>query len=92
MTSPTESLRHMATVRHAALNIVKAIPDKASLKVRRKTLGWDDDYLFAALTQPTNALQATSPGAAACGGRREVVLSGRRRGGRVVEGARLESV
>jgi predicted transposase YbfD/YdcC len=43
---------NMATIRHAALNIVKQIPDKASLKVRRKTLGWDDDYLLAALTQP----------------------------------------
>jgi hypothetical protein len=27
-------------------------PDKASLKVRRKTLGWDDEYLRAALTHP----------------------------------------
>ena len=43
---------NMATIRHAALNIVKEIPDKASLKVRRKTLGWDDDYLLAALTHP----------------------------------------
>ena len=42
---------NMATIRHAALNIVKQIPDKASLKVRRKTLGWDDDYLLTALTQ-----------------------------------------
>ena len=42
---------NMATIRHAALNIVKQIPDKASLKVRRKTLGWDDHYLLAALTQ-----------------------------------------
>ena len=42
---------NMATIRHAALNIVKEIPDKASLKVRRKTLGWDDDYLLAALTR-----------------------------------------
>ena len=49
---------NMATIRHAALNIVKEIPDKASLKVRRKTLGWDDDYLLAALTQPLNELQA----------------------------------
>ena len=43
---------NMATIRHAALNIVKEIADKASLKVRRKTLGWDDDYPLAALTQP----------------------------------------
>jgi predicted transposase YbfD/YdcC len=41
---------NMATVRHAALNIITEIPDRASLKVRRKTLGWDDDYLLAALT------------------------------------------
>lgn len=44
---------NMATIRHAALNIVKEIPYKASLKVRRKTIGWDDDYLLAALTQPS---------------------------------------
>ena len=30
----------------------RQIPDKASLKVRRKTIGWDDDYLLAALTNP----------------------------------------
>lgn len=42
---------NMATIRHAGLNIIKAIPDKASIKVRRKTLGWDDDYLFNAITQ-----------------------------------------
>jgi hypothetical protein len=42
---------NMAPIRHAALNIVKEIPDKASLKVRRKTLGWDENYLLSALTQ-----------------------------------------
>lgn len=44
---------NMATVRHAALNLFKAIPDKASLKVRGKTAAWDDDYLFKAVTQQT---------------------------------------
>jgi predicted transposase YbfD/YdcC len=43
---------NMATIRHAALNIVREIPDKASIKVRRKTLGWDEQYLLAAITQP----------------------------------------
>ena len=43
---------NMATIRHAALNLVRAIPDRASLKVRRKTVAWDDDYLFGALTNP----------------------------------------
>jgi len=42
---------NMATMRHAALNIVKQINDKASFKVRRKTLGWDDQYLLNAITQ-----------------------------------------
>lgn len=42
---------NMATIRHAALNLIRAIPDKASLKVRRKTLGWDDTYLLKTLTQ-----------------------------------------
>jgi predicted transposase YbfD/YdcC len=41
---------NMATIRHAALNLIRAIPDKASLAVRRKTAAWDDDYLLAALT------------------------------------------
>lgn len=42
---------NMATIRHASLNIIKQINDKASLKVRRKTLGWDDQYLFNAITK-----------------------------------------
>lgn len=40
---------NMATIKHAALNIIRAIPDKASLAVRRKTAAWDDDYLLAAV-------------------------------------------
>ncbi len=44
---------NMATIRHAALNIIKQINDKASTKVRRKTLGWDDEYLFRAITLQT---------------------------------------
>ena len=40
---------NMATIRHAALNIIKQINDKASIKVRRKTLAWDDQYLFSAI-------------------------------------------
>jgi predicted transposase YbfD/YdcC len=44
---------NMATVRHMSLNLIHQINDRASLKVRRKTLAWDDNYLFAALT-PAN--------------------------------------
>jgi predicted transposase YbfD/YdcC len=42
---------NMATIRHASLNIIKQINDTASIKVRRKTLGWDDQYLFNAITR-----------------------------------------
>ncbi len=41
---------NMAAVRHMSLNLIRAIDDKASLKVRRKTAAWDDQYLFDALT------------------------------------------
>lgn len=43
---------NMAVVKHFILNLIKQIPDKASLKTRRKTLGWDDQYLAEALLQP----------------------------------------
>jgi predicted transposase YbfD/YdcC len=42
---------NMATIRHTALNLIREVPDKASLKVRRKTLAWDDNYLLRTLTQ-----------------------------------------
>jgi hypothetical protein len=44
---------NVGTIRHAALNLIRAIPDKASLEVRRKTLAWDDDYLLTAITETT---------------------------------------
>jgi len=37
--------RNMATVRHFALNLVRAAQDKRSLKSRRKLAGWDAKYL-----------------------------------------------
>jgi len=43
---------NMAVVKHFILNLIKEIPDKASLKTRRKTLGWDDNYLANAILQP----------------------------------------
>jgi predicted transposase YbfD/YdcC len=42
---------NMAVLTHFILNLVKKIPDKASLKTRRKTLGWDDQYLQNAITR-----------------------------------------
>jgi hypothetical protein len=39
----------MATVRHFALNLVRAASDKRSIKSRRKIAGWDPTYLDAIL-------------------------------------------
>jgi len=44
--------RNMATVRHFALNLVRAATDKRSIKSRRKIAGWDPDYLDAILSSP----------------------------------------
>lgn len=41
--------RNMATVRHFALNLVRTISDKRSIKSRRKVAGWDPAYLDAIL-------------------------------------------
>lgn len=43
---------NMAVVRHFALNLVRLVDDKRSLKRRRKRATWDDDYLAQILTSP----------------------------------------
>jgi hypothetical protein len=43
---------NMAVVRHFALNLVRTVQDKRSLKVRRKLAGWDINYL-ASILKPT---------------------------------------
>ena len=42
--------RNMATVRHFALNLVRAAADKRSIKSRRKLAGWSPDYLNGILS------------------------------------------
>jgi len=42
---------NMATVRHIALNLLRAAPGKQSLAVKRKSAGWDDTFLLNAITQ-----------------------------------------
>lgn len=39
----------MAVIRHTSMNIFKGISGKSSMKVRRKTAAWDDEYLAAAI-------------------------------------------
>ena len=40
---------NMAIVRHFALNLVRAVSDKHSIKLRRKKAGWSTDYLASIL-------------------------------------------
>jgi len=41
--------KNMAVVRHFAINLVRAVRDKRSIKLSRKCAGWDPDYLATIL-------------------------------------------
>ena len=41
--------KNMAVVRHFAINLVRAVTDKKTIKLRRKAAGWDVRYLQAIL-------------------------------------------
>jgi predicted transposase YbfD/YdcC len=43
---------NMAVVRHFAINLVRALADKKSIKLRRKVAGWDVRYLASILGLP----------------------------------------
>lgn len=45
---------NMAAVRHMALNLFHAIPGRRSLKVKRKSVAWNEDALVAAIIQTTH--------------------------------------
>jgi predicted transposase YbfD/YdcC len=42
---------NMAIVRHFAINLVRAVSDNRSIKLRRKRAGWSTDYLASILGQ-----------------------------------------
>ena len=44
--------QNMARVRHFALNLIRAMPDKRTLKAKRKLATWDTKYLAQALNLP----------------------------------------
>jgi predicted transposase YbfD/YdcC len=41
--------KNMAVVRHFAINLVRAVNDRRSIKLRRKRAGWDVEYLASVL-------------------------------------------
>lgn len=40
---------NFATLKHMAHNLIRKAPGKDSLRLRRKTAGWDDDFLASLL-------------------------------------------
>ncbi len=44
--------QNMARIGHFALNLIRAMPDKRSLKAKRKLATWDTNYLAEALSLP----------------------------------------
>ena len=46
-----EGPKNMATIKHMAMNLIRAAPGKHSLKTRRKAAGWDQNYLKTIITQ-----------------------------------------
>ena len=40
---------NLAVIRHMAQNLIRRAPGKTSLRLRRKTAGWDDAYLASLL-------------------------------------------
>jgi len=44
--------KNMAVVRHFAINLVRAVADKQTIKLRRKVAGWDVTYLAKILGLP----------------------------------------
>lgn len=44
--------KNMAVVRHFAINLVRAVADKQTIKLRRKVAGWDVTYLASILGLP----------------------------------------
>jgi predicted transposase YbfD/YdcC len=40
---------NFVTMKHISLNILKTLPGKKSMRVRRKRAGWDDEFLASAL-------------------------------------------
>ena len=41
----------MVTIKHMAMNLIRAAPGKDSLKLRRKAAAWDQSYLRALITR-----------------------------------------
>ena len=41
---------NFTTIKHMTHNLIRNAPGKASLRLKRKSAGWDDDFLASLLT------------------------------------------
>ena len=46
-----EGPKNMATIKHMAMNLIRAAPGKDRLRSKRKAAGWDQDYLKTIITK-----------------------------------------
>ena len=42
---------NFATFKHMAHNLIRKAPGKASLRLKRKAAGWDDEFLVGLITR-----------------------------------------
>jgi predicted transposase YbfD/YdcC len=42
---------NFTAIKHMALNFLKTVPEKLSLRLKRKAAAWDDDFLYSILAQ-----------------------------------------
>jgi hypothetical protein len=42
---------NFCTIKHMAQNLIRVAPGKASLRLKRKAAGWDDDFLASLITR-----------------------------------------
>lgn len=70
---------NFTTIKHMAQNLIRKAPGKDSLRLRRKTAAWDDDFLAASSPQdsftrfpwlqlPDDNRTTISPDLRGCGG------------------------
>ena len=51
---------NFATCRHIAYNLTRKAPGKDSIRLRRKTAGWDDEYLASLIAAGSESLTKNS--------------------------------
>ncbi|MGH7119857.1 MAG: hypothetical protein ACREFP_12850 [Acetobacteraceae bacterium] len=46
-----DATANFATIKHMAHNLIRTAPGEASFRLKRKTAGWDDDFVAGLLAR-----------------------------------------